>query len=795
MERISLRTRLDARRGGPAGKAPFLVLAEIVPEPGHGLGGFKSFLDAAAAGADAMPSGFALAGVTIPQSPGGVASLSPADIFAALDKQGLWGSLDVVPHATAKDHNADGLRAYLLGLRALGLDSVLALTGDKPVSSGGVFEVDVLGLLRLIREINHASWAASGPGRFDRVHRFLALAAVSPFKYTEASQRQQYFKLKKKLAAGAEALITQMGWDSRKSEELFQYLAEEGIDVPVFGNVFFLTARSSAPRLMAEGKLPGCYVSPALFEAVAGEKADAAVERAALQTAMYRDLGAAGVDLGGLPDYGVLAAVLARAAEIGPDWRRSRDKLDFGPIRRPGSPAAFYLYDQDGAPGAASRPKPSAGKRAFDLAHRTLLTPGRGAYGAVKAVFGASASIRRAAASSMPRRSPPNPPPSRCSSAAKNAATAYLPENFGLCTLGRCEKGLSNPPCGDADPLGRCGSNPDRVCVGETIYRAAASEGPSGLKRLERTSNPDRIPALAHTASLPNYYLGRDHARPRGLIQIGELLHGSIPRTAAAMSEVLALGEGGLVRPGGARDYLLSLLEAQVEHGADYIDVNVDAFGGADLEARKRMMADYVRFVRANAAGRPVCVDSGSPEVLEAGLAAWYEGAPDGIAVPLVNAVKTYTMDRLLPLRARCAFKFIGMLVDEKHAGHEGVYSVEELHQMARELVRAARAQGGFSPRTSSSIRPSSLWPSTCPWRPRHPDTPTGPSPPYAGSGRTRSFAASISRSASPTRCATCPAAARAFAGLIWRPPGGAVWTRPSSTSCTTTRTTPRRPS
>jgi cobalamin-dependent methionine synthase I len=54
-------------------------------------------------------------------------------------------------------------------------------------------------------------------------------------------------------------------------------------------------------------------------------------------------------------------------------------------------------------------------------------------------------------------------------------------------------------------------------------------------------------------------------------------------------------------------------------------------------------------------------------------------------------------MDRLLPLRSRFAFKFIGMLVDEKHAGHEGVYSVAELHEMARQLVRAA-VGNGFKP-------------------------------------------------------------------------------------------------
>ncbi|MCX6561565.1 MAG: methylenetetrahydrofolate reductase C-terminal domain-containing protein [Candidatus Aminicenantes bacterium] len=694
MDRISLQTRLAARGQAPQGKRPFLVLAELVPESGHSLRGIRAFLESAAGAADRLPAGCELAGVTIPQSPNGVASLSPADVFAVLDKQDLWGSLDVVPHVSAKDHNAEALKSYLCGLRALGLDSVLALTGDKPASAQGVFEVDAIGLLGLIRDINHASWAAAPLGRFEGVPQFMAMAAVSPFKYTEASQLQQYFKMKKKLRAGAGALITQMGWDSRKSEELFRYLGEEGIDVPVFGNVYFLTARNSSPRLMAEGKLPGCYVSRALFNAVSKESAADTIERAALQTAMYKDLGAAGVDLGGFPDFETLPAILQRAEEIGSDWRNRRDRLDFGPGRVVDGSPTYYLYDEEGCRRSVSRPQATAGKRMFDLTHRTLMTPGRGAYPAVKAVLKASASVRRG-------QGFPYASVYAAEAAAKTllfdcqeCGDCYLPENFGLCTLGRCAKGLSNPPCGDADPRGRCGTNPDRICVGESIFFAAASEGRTGLKRLEALSNADRIPALAHTASIPNYYFGRDHARPRGLIQIGELLHGSIPKTAAAMAEVLATGEGGLDRPGGARNYLLSLIKAQIQHKADYIDVNVDAFGGSDLEFRKRMMVDYVRFIRTSAEGLPVCVDSGSPEVLEAGLAAWYDGAASGLAVPLVNAVKTYTMDRLLPLRSRFAFKFIGMLVDEKHAGHEGVYSFAELHEMARQLVQAAVANG-----------------------------------------------------------------------------------------------------
>jgi methylenetetrahydrofolate reductase (NADPH) len=686
------------RSAAKAEDRPFLILAELVSLPGHNLRNFERFLADAAGGAAEVPAAFRFAGITIPQSPNGRASLSPVDIFAILDKKGSWSGLDVVPHVSAKDHNAEAIKTYLLGLRLLGLESVLALTGDKPAASKGVFEVDSIGLLGLVRELDFASIVEAGPGRFDGVPRFFPLAAVSPFKYTEASQVQQYFKMKKKIRAGAKALITQMGWDSRKSEELFRYLGEENLEVPVFGNVFFLSTINASPRLMAEGKLPGCYVSRELFRTVARESTADHIERAALQTAMYRDLGAAGVDLGGLPDFATMTAVLRRAEEIGGGWREHRAKLDFGVGRLPDGTAGYYLYDESGIRRTASPLKPGLGKRMFDLTHGLLLTPGKGLYPATKAVLASFPSIRRGQGFAYDLVLAGEKAAKTLFFDCQECGDCFLPENFGLCTLGRCEKGLSNPPCGDADVQGRCGTNPDRVCVGESIYRAAASEGKSGVRRLEDNVLPDRNPVLAHTASIPNFYFGRDHARPRSLIQIGELLHGSIPKTAAAMSELQTLGEGALDRPGGARDYLLALIEAQIEHKADYIDINVDAFGGSDLEFRKRMMRDYVRFIRTNGRGVPVCVDSGSPDVLEAGLQSWFEDAPSEVSVPLVNAVKTFTMDRLLPLRAGRPFKFIGMLVDEKTAGHEGVYSVDELVAMARALFAAATGKHGFRP-------------------------------------------------------------------------------------------------
>jgi 5,10-methylenetetrahydrofolate reductase len=691
----TLRTWLDE----PRDRRPFLLLAELLPAGGYDTSPLEKFLEDHARGSSEIPGDMRLAAVALPQSPNGVASLGPADVFAVLDRKGLWDGVDVVAHVTAKDHNREAIRTTLLGLQRHGLTSVLALTGDKPASGTGVYDVDALGLLNLIEEMTLDSLQRAKPGAFDAAPRFFALAAVSPFKYTQATSRQQYIKMEKKLRAGARALITQMGWDSRKSEELFRYLKDEGLDVPVFGNVYLLSTATPAPRLMREGKLPGCLVTEALFEKVSKETTAAHIERAAQQTAMYRDLGAAGVDLGGLFDFATLVRLARRASEIGHDWRRVRDNLDFGVSRHPDGTPGFYLYDEDGRRREPTRPKPDGHKRFFDFAHRTLLTPGRGLHPALKSVFGTSRSLRRGKGLPYKFFYAGEKAMKTVLYDCEECGDCFLPENFSRCTIGECAKGLPNPPCGDTDSQGRCGHDTGRRCVADLVWEAAAAEGRAGLDRLRKTINPSRKPDLVGTSSILNYLFGKDHAAPFPLIQIGENIHASIPKMAAAMKELIDAGPGALERPSGALDYILAQIKAQVRHGADYLDVNVDAFGDSDLEFRKGLMREYVRLIRRYGEGVPVSVDSGSPAVLRAGLEAWYEDAPAAVGVPLLNSVKTYTMDELLPLRGRYPFKFIGLLVDAKSTGSEGsYYSVDELHTLAKEIFAAAVGKYGFKP-------------------------------------------------------------------------------------------------
>ncbi|MEI9811141.1 MAG: methylenetetrahydrofolate reductase [Acidobacteriota bacterium] len=105
----------------------------------------------------------------------------------------------------------------------------------------------------------------AGPGS-----RSTFSVAVSPFKYTEPDCVYQYLKLEKKIAAGADFAITQLGYDSKKFRELKRYLAEHGHGkFPVFGNVYILSG--GAAKKFAKGEPPGCWASEELRDTVVAE--------------------------------------------------------------------------------------------------------------------------------------------------------------------------------------------------------------------------------------------------------------------------------------------------------------------------------------------------------------------------------------------------------------------------------------------------------------------------------------------------------------------------------------------
>ncbi len=192
------------------------------------------------------------------------------------------------------------------------------------------------------------------------------------------------------------------------------------------------------------------------------------------------------------------------------------------------------------------------------------------------------------------------------------------------------------------------------------------------------------------------------------LIKIGESIHASIPKTGTIMKQLAELGPDAYSGPtcaigSGPLNYIKTLIESQVADGADYIAVNLDAFGENEPQLCVDMMVEYVRMVRKWGNGVPVCIDSSNNGVLTAGLRQWYNtvGAvcEPTVPQPLINSVKVYTMDNILPLKKEFDFAFIGLLVSEgTPSGPGGSHSVDELYSLAKQIFAKAVGEYGFTP-------------------------------------------------------------------------------------------------
>ncbi len=182
------------------------------------------------------------------------------------------------------------------------------------------------------------------------------------------------------------------------------------------------------------------------------------------------------------------------------------------------------------------------------------------------------------------------------------------------------------------------------------------------------------------------------------LITIGESIHASIPKTGKEMAKLAELGPDAYSAPSEPLNHIKNLIESQAAEGADYIAVNLDAFGEDEPQLAVDMMIEYVRLVRKRSSGVPICIDSSNDDVLIAGLKEWYN-TDKQVRQPLINSVKTYTMDDVLPLKKDFDYAFIGLLVSEnKSIGPGGSHSVDQLYGLAHQIYEKAVGEYGFKP-------------------------------------------------------------------------------------------------
>ncbi len=245
--------------------------------------------------------------LSFPENPLAQVRMS-AIVAAGLVKKAT--GLESIFHYTCRDRNLISLQSDLLGAYALGLRYVLAVTGD-PASLGNnpeassVFDVDSIKLVKLI----------------DNMKKSLRLdmrigVAFNP-NFDDISGQLQ--RLKRKVEAGAEFVMTQPVFDAEKAKQACE--AAKQFKVPVYLGVLPLVSKKNAEYLHNE--VPGMSVPEDIRRRMSIEdKAAAQQEGIAIALDMMRSTRAA-VDgfylISPLHKYEISATILKQFQQVNPN--------------------------------------------------------------------------------------------------------------------------------------------------------------------------------------------------------------------------------------------------------------------------------------------------------------------------------------------------------------------------------------------------------------------------------------------------------------------------------------------
>lgn len=169
-------------------------------------------------------------------------------------------------HIACRDRNLIGTQSHMMGLDALGIDHVLAVTGDPAKfgdlpGSSSVYDVSSFDMIRMIKKMNEGI-SFSGKA-FKQPSRFVVGAAFNPnVKHLDKAIQ----RLEKKIEAGADYIMTQPVYDVALIREIAE--KTKHISVPIFIGIMPLASGRNAEYLHNE--VPGIQLSDAVRAQMAG---------------------------------------------------------------------------------------------------------------------------------------------------------------------------------------------------------------------------------------------------------------------------------------------------------------------------------------------------------------------------------------------------------------------------------------------------------------------------------------------------------------------------------------------
>lgn len=193
-------------------------------------------------------------------------------------------------HIACRDRNLIGTQSHLMGLHAVGIDHVLAITGDPArfgdlPGASSVYDVTSFQMIRMIKQLNEGA-AFSGRPLKEKA-AFLVGTALNP---NVKHLHKAIERLEKKIEAGADYAMTQPVYDPELIVRLHE--ATKHLPIPIFLGIMPFTSGRNAEYLHNE--VPGITLSDdvrrrmAGLEGEAGRKVSLEISKELLDVAMER---------------------------------------------------------------------------------------------------------------------------------------------------------------------------------------------------------------------------------------------------------------------------------------------------------------------------------------------------------------------------------------------------------------------------------------------------------------------------------------------------------------------------
>jgi methylenetetrahydrofolate reductase (NADPH) len=156
--------------------------------------------------------------------------------------------IDAVPHILCRGFTREETEDFLIELKFLGIDNVLAVRGDdsgfeKPLKYGRSANVYACDLVRQIAAMNHGKYLEQDLLDAEPSDFCIGVGGY-PEKHFEAPNlRLDARHVKEKIEAGADYVVTQMFFDNRHYFRYLDVCREEGIEAPVIPGLKILTSQ------------------------------------------------------------------------------------------------------------------------------------------------------------------------------------------------------------------------------------------------------------------------------------------------------------------------------------------------------------------------------------------------------------------------------------------------------------------------------------------------------------------------------------------------------------------------